>query len=128
MRYSRRVILAVVILGISSPPPALADVGLPTIFGIGPVMLIALLPVIGVEEFVLSRWLGISAYQALAVSGVENLVSTVVGVPLAWFFSFFFSIFSAFLPFGKSGDDLSTTCGKIRASLKYAPWLPPIEG
>ena len=128
MRYSRRVILAVVILGIFSPTPALADVGLPTIFGIGPVMLIALLPVIGVEAFVLSRWLDISAYKALAVSGVENVVSTVVGVPLAWFFSFFFSIFSAFLSFGKGGADLSTTRGKIRAALQYAPWLPPSEG
>jgi hypothetical protein len=62
----------------------LADAGLPMIFVTFPLMLLALIPVILVEIRVAEPKLeGASGKPAWAI-GVANVVSTIIGVPIAW--------------------------------------------
>jgi hypothetical protein len=64
--------------------PILADVGLPMILVQWPLMLCALLPVIVIEALLVRRWLPLSYKKVFAGIARANLVSTLVGVPLAW--------------------------------------------
>jgi hypothetical protein len=62
----------------------LADAGVPMIFVQWPLMICALIPVIGIEALVMRRRLGLPNTRAFAGATKANLVSTLVGVPLAW--------------------------------------------
>ena len=64
--------------------PVLADVGIPMIYVQWPLMLCALVPVIAIEALLVRRWLPLSYKNAFAGIARANLISTVVGVPLAW--------------------------------------------
>jgi hypothetical protein len=50
----------------------------------GFLMIVALLPIIGVEAWVLAARLGIGIGPALAVSGAANALSTIIGLPANW--------------------------------------------
>src|SRR5436309_6422997 len=62
----------------------LADVGVPMIFVQWPLMICALLPVIAIEALVVRKRLSLSYGRAFAGAAKANVVSTLVGVPLAW--------------------------------------------
>jgi hypothetical protein len=62
----------------------LADVGVPMIFVQWPLMICALIPVIVIEALVIRKQLVLSYGRAFAGAAKANLVSTIVGVPLAW--------------------------------------------
>ena len=62
----------------------LADVGVPMIFVEWPLMLCALVPVIAIEAEVARRQLTLPYRKAFAGAAKANLLSTLVGVPLAW--------------------------------------------
>ena len=64
--------------------PLLADVGLPMIFVQWPLALVALLPVIVIEALTIRRALAAPRGRAFAAATKANLISTLVGVPLAW--------------------------------------------
>lgn len=49
-----------------------------------PLMLCALVPVIAIEALLIRRWLPVSYKEAFAGIARANLISTLVGVPLAW--------------------------------------------
>jgi len=67
-----------------NPTLLLADVGLPMIFVTFPLMFLALVPVILVETRVAKPKLeGTFGKPAWAI-GVANVVSTIIGVPIAW--------------------------------------------
>jgi hypothetical protein len=61
-----------------------ADVGIPMIFVQWPLMFCALIPVIVVEAFLIRRWVSLSHREAFSGIAKANLLSTVVGIPLAW--------------------------------------------
>ena len=61
-----------------------ADVGIPMIFIQWPLMFFALIPVIGVEGILVRRWVSLSREQAFSGITVANVVSTLIGVPVAW--------------------------------------------
>ena len=63
---------------------ALADVGLPMIFIEWPLMLCALVPVITLESALIRRWVPLSSSDAFKGIAAANVVSTLIGVPLAW--------------------------------------------
>jgi hypothetical protein len=65
--------------------PAYANMGLPMIAVMWPLMILALLPIIAVESYVIWSRLSLSAGHAAAVTTVANAVSTIVGTPVAWF-------------------------------------------
>jgi len=62
----------------------LADMGVPMIVFTLPMMLILLIPVIAIESFLCKRWLGLTTRQAVRSNALSNVVSTLVGVPVAW--------------------------------------------
>ena len=62
----------------------LADVGIPMIFVQWPLMFCALIPVIVVEALLIRRWVSLSLREAFTGIAKANLLSTVVGIPLAW--------------------------------------------
>ena len=64
--------------------PLLADAGIPMIALTLPLMLILLIPVVVIEAFLCKRWLRLTNWDAMKSNAVANLVSTIVGVPLAW--------------------------------------------
>ena len=64
--------------------PLLADAGVPMIFLTFPLMIILLVPIILTESFLYKRWLGLSSHDAMRSSIISNLVSTIIGVPVAW--------------------------------------------
>jgi hypothetical protein len=86
MRVVIRLLLPVCVLIFCLPVSAWADVGLPMIVPMGFLMIVALLPIIGVEAWVLSIRLDVGFGAALAASGAANAVSTVVGIPVTWLF------------------------------------------
>ena len=64
--------------------PLLADAGLPMIFLTLPAMILLLIPTIIIEGFLCQKWLGLTTWQAMKSNAVSNLVSTILGVPIAW--------------------------------------------
>ena len=66
-------------------PESAQAAALPTIIPFGIMMIWAVLPIIGVEACVLWARLGVEFGESLWISGVANIVSTIVGVPAASF-------------------------------------------
>ncbi|HKO05333.1 MAG TPA: hypothetical protein VJW51_11320 [Candidatus Acidoferrales bacterium] len=64
----------------------IADVGIPTIVFTLPAMVVLLVPIIAVEGLLCRKWLRLSIGEAMKLNAASNLVSTLVGVPLAWGF------------------------------------------
>ena len=101
--------------------PANADIGLPMLFVTLPAMLIALVPVVLVEAFVLSRRLNFTFADVLKPVAYANTFSTLIGVPLTW-------VALAALELGTGGssfDGFETTRQKLLAVTWQAPWLMP---
>lgn len=63
---------------------ALADMGVPLLFVQWPLMLFALVPVIVLEGLLVRRWVSLNYRDAFVGTSVANVVTTVLGVPLAW--------------------------------------------
>ena len=61
-----------------------ADVGIPMIIIQWPLMLCASVPVIVVEALLIRKWVQLSYKDAFIGLGKANLVSTLVGIPIAW--------------------------------------------
>lgn len=66
------------------PVPLFADAGIPMIGFAWPLMLILLIPIIVVEGFLCKKWLGLTTWEAMKSNACSNLLSTVIGIPLAW--------------------------------------------
>jgi hypothetical protein len=62
----------------------LADIGVPMIFVQWPPALLFLLPVIVIEALTIRRVLATPTRKVFAAATKANLISTLVGVPLAW--------------------------------------------
>jgi hypothetical protein len=118
-------ILALVIL---VPAEARADVALPTIaimFGSPGWLLVGLGAVIAIESLVLWARLalfGLALGQALAVASVANLVSTLVGIPLAWL-----ALAMLFGLAGGTDHDIRTSAGRRHEAFWLASWIVPHE-
>lgn len=85
MRNVIRLMFPLLLLMFCLPALARADIGLPMIIPMGFLMIGALLPVIGVEAWVLAVRLNIEIGVAIAASAAANLVSTIIGLPVNWF-------------------------------------------
>ena len=83
--------------------PIFANVGVPMIFIQWPAMLLALIPVIVIEALFVRRSLTISYRQAFIGTTKANLLTTFVGVPLAWLTMLALE-FSTLLPFAMLAD------------------------
>jgi len=116
MRTVSRLLLPLLLLVFCLPVPAQANVGLPMVVPMGLLMIAALVPIIGVEAWVLSVRLDVGFGTALLASGAANAVSTIVGVPLNWFLgSRVLKTVSGFLP--RSNAVWKTFVNIIRGNL-----------
>lgn len=68
--------------------PLLANIGIPMIFGEWLLVAYALIPVIGIETFVVHRYTALSIRKDLLRIAAANIVSTLVRVPIAWLGAF----------------------------------------
>lgn len=65
------------------PDFAFADAGIPTVFVTLPAMLVALILVVGLENLLLSRLIKLPFSATIKAVGIANLISTIIGFPLA---------------------------------------------
>ena len=103
--------------------PAHANVGVPMIFITLPVMLVALIPIIGIEAYVLLERLGLSFWKSVEVASAANFGSTVIGTPVTWFLLLLVDLFAG----GGSGYGIGTAKARFLTVTLGAPWLPPYE-
>ncbi|NNE63070.1 MAG: hypothetical protein HKN34_03215 [Gammaproteobacteria bacterium] len=117
----KRFILSAFVL--LTPGLAQANAGVPMLFLVMPAFAIALVPIILVEGFYLSKKLVITPSQTAKTVTLSNLASTVVGIPLTWLILVAVQISTG----GGSAYGLDTLIGKILAVTWQAPWLIPYE-
>ena len=86
-----------------------------------PAMLLALVPVVLVESYVLIRQLALSGGTAIKISAIANVASTVVGMPVAWFVLVIMQLASG----GGAAFKMDSTLAKLLAVTWQAPWLIP---
>lgn len=116
------------LLCLGCPSPGRADVGLPMVFVEWPLLLLALAPVILIESMVYRRQLGITYWKALYPAGIANLVSTLVGYPLAWILrlaGLFVLVYPLADVVKPSGTSMNPAWTQVLTALAYSAWLPP---
>lgn len=79
----------------------LADAGVPMIMLTYPAMLALLVPIIAIEAYLCKRWLHLTLGEAVRSTGIANVISTIVGIPLAWLVMFLLEL-GVLLPVLKS--------------------------
>lgn len=98
----------------------LADIGVPMIGVYWPPAWLALIPVVAIEAWWARRVLRNDWKKAIATTIVANLVSTVIGIPLAWF------VWSTLeLRFFGTALGLDNPAKSIYAVTVQAAWLIP---
>ncbi len=101
----------------------LLNAGLPMIFPALPVMVVALLPVILLEAFLLRNSLEITFWNSLKSSGIANIVSTFIGIPLTWLLLVVLQLVTG----GGYAYGINTPFKKFLAVTWQSPWLIPYK-
>jgi len=102
---------------------SLIDVGLPMIFVTIPVMVVALLPIIGLEAAVLRYSLYLDFKAAVRTAALANLASTFLGIPVTWFLLAAIQTLTG----GDAAYGLNTPLRGFLAVTWQAPWLIPYD-
>jgi len=120
-RFTRqRTTIAVAVLA-SAVSPALADIGAPMIMVTLPGGVLVLLPVVLVETVILAKDLALPRLRALKAVSLANLVSTLVGIPVAWL-AMLFVEFASRGVFDAAGRDIDDST--VLSTILGAAWLP----
>ena len=120
--FSITTVLAILVVCLT-PTFAFANAGVPMIFLTIPGMTVALLPIISLEASILSRRLDLKYSEACKVSGLANLASTYVGIPVTWAVLLALQLW---LP-AASDYGIDTPWRKFLAVTTEAPWLTTYE-
>jgi hypothetical protein len=86
-------------------------------------MIPALVPIVLIEGFSLSRSLKLPFGSMSATAAITNIISTVVGIPVTWFLLVSLQLMTG----GGSAYGTETIWKKIFAVTFQAPWLMPYE-
>ncbi len=86
----KNILLAIFLLAMLLPVPAIANVGLPVFFGVTVVMVVALIPVILLEGIFIKKIVKIGFKKALGISFLINTISTIAGAVLSNYTNGFF--------------------------------------
>lgn len=97
--------------------------GVPMILVVMPALLIAFLPSVIIEARILGKRLYLEGRQAVRTSILANLVSTAVGVPVAWGLLAALEIVTGAI----HSRPLDTFSQKLVAIALQAPWLPVVS-
>src|SRR5262249_12694288 len=84
-------------------------------------MIVALVPIVLIESYVLIRRLAIPGRAAIKASAIANIASTVIGVPLTWLVLVVMQIATG----GGRAYGLDSYFHKFLAVTWQAPWLIP---
>ena len=103
--------------------PLIANIGVPMIFPQMILMGIALVPVAIIESMVVRKPMALRFPKALLHVGVANLLTTIVGVPLAWVAMFGLS----FLTTRGYALGMNSPAKMLAAVTLQAAWLAPYE-
>jgi hypothetical protein len=101
----------------------LFNMGLPMIIPAMMLMVVALIPIVLLEAFVISKNLTIGFGTALWQSLLSNFVSTIFGIPITWFLLFMLQLISG----GTGAYEMETIWGKFLAVTWQSPWVMPSE-
>lgn len=105
------------------PGVASANVGIPMIVVIMPVMVLSLIPIIALEAYAYARALGLAGRRATRVAVLTNLLSTFLGIPVSWGLLLVMqAVLGGGSPFG-----LETLRGKVLSVTLQAPMLIPYD-
>jgi hypothetical protein len=99
----------------------IANIGIPMVFVTVPTMLLALVPVALVEGCVLCRICSLPAREACRGALRANLLSTLLGIPIAWFVLAVLQMVSG----GGVAWGLETPLDRFAAVTLQAAWLVP---
>jgi hypothetical protein len=131
---SRTIVKSVVlILLLFSPAVAQADAGIPMLPFAYPVILLFLLPVIGIEALYLRIKLHTAWGETLKGVAKANLITMVLGFPLAWILLFglemlfWYGLYSAGIQGQLGRIQWNPHLTEIIQVILSAPWLNPIE-
>lgn len=122
--------LALAIWFVFKPVDALANAGVPMLFVTLPAMLTALIPVITIEAYVLRKRLSLSLVKSTVSSAIANVLSTLVGIPLAWIALVAVQMTTAFavrVVSDGEGIALPEAFQRILFVIWQSPWLMPSE-
>jgi hypothetical protein len=121
-------VLAIILL-FSAPGIAFADMGLPMLAIAWPLSIPAFIPVVAVETWVVHRALELNIRSAAVMMVKANLLSTLVGVPLAWIASLAIEFALAFLVVNTTAAQSYPpgAAGEIGGIILSAPWLGPFR-
>ncbi len=101
-----------------------ADTGVPMIFVTLPLMIVALLPIVGLEAAILAKKLKLRFWPTAGWTGLSNILSTIIGIPLTWGA---LAAIQMITGGGRAYDRLDTFRGRFLAVTWQAPWLIPYE-
>jgi hypothetical protein len=102
--------------------PVEADVGIPMLAVTWPGMLLALIPVVLIEAWVVKSRLRLKAKETVRVVFWANVLSTIIGIPLAWLVLL---VLDMVVTSGGTAMGLDTPWRRFLAVTVQAPWLVP---
>jgi hypothetical protein len=117
------------ILILAIPSIALANMGLPMLAVAWPLSIPAFIPVVVLETWVVHRALNLNVHSAAIQMIKANLLSTLVGIPLAWIASVAIEMALTFLFISTnvSKSYPPHEVGEIGQVILSAPWLGPFD-
>ena len=101
----------------------IANIGVPMLFTQVSGMAMAIIPVVLIEGMIARRRLSLSTRSAFGGIGLANVVSTLVGIPLAWFAM----LLLGELTTGGTAHGLDTPWEIFNTVVLQASWLVPYE-
>ncbi len=98
----------------------LFNMGVPMIVPAMFFMILALIPIVCIEAFFISKRLAISFRRTVGSVIFGNIVSTIIGIPVTWFLLFVVQIIT-----GGTSFRIQGFWGHLFSVTVQAPWLPP---
>jgi hypothetical protein len=102
---------------------AQANMGIPMMFITFPYMVLGLIPVVGLEAWVIARKVSWPGKKAVKVALIANVVSTVIGIPLFWLGLVFLQMMTG----GGRSYGIDSLLQKFIAVTWQSPWLIPYD-
>jgi len=99
----------------------LFNMGLPMIVPAMYFMVLALVPIVLLESFYISRSLGVRFPRTVGPVALGNIVSTLVGIPVTWFLLFAVQMIVG----SASSYNADGFLERVLSVTLYAPWLAP---
>ncbi len=119
---NRKIVALSTGLILATPLTVLANAGLPMIVFTFPLMLMALLPIIMVESFVIQRSLKAPFKKVIVSNGIANVASTLIGTPLAWGILLGFQLITTG---GGCGPGFETVPDSMITAVVGSAWICP---